>query len=74
MKRLVIAAAAGFIALSGAASAMTSSVFEGDLASVAPSVDASTLTEAQVTAIKQVLFGGDSASEQRSQIYSIVNG
>ncbi len=75
MKRLIIAATAGFVALSGASFAATvDNVFESDLSAYAPNVDASTLTEAQVNAIKLAISSGDSANEVSSYIYSIVNG
>lgn len=75
MKRLLVAATAGFIALSGAASAMTvDAIFEHELRSVAPGVDASTLTDTQINAIKQALASGDSWGQVRSYVYSIING
>jgi hypothetical protein len=74
MNRIIIAATAGFIALSGAASASTDTFFENDLRAVAPSVDAAALSSAQVDAIKQAFSSYDSATELRAYVTSIVNG
>ncbi len=71
MKRIILAAAA-LAAVSGTASAMTSSLFEAQLSTVAPSVDASALSDAQVRDIENVLFSVDSTRELRGRIMSIV--
>lgn len=71
MKRIILAAAA-LAAVSGTASAMTSSLFEAQLSTAAPSVDASALSDAQVRDIENVLFSVDSTRELRGRIMSIV--
>jgi hypothetical protein len=75
MKRLILASTAALIALSAAASATTSTkILEGQLAQVAPSVDVSTLTPAQINAIEQALASGDSAAEVRDYIEALTKG
>jgi hypothetical protein len=72
MTRLMIAATAGLIALSGAAlGANADAVFQSNLRNVAPEVDTASLSPAQVEAIAEAFASSDSASEKRAYIVSI---
>jgi hypothetical protein len=75
MIRLTFAAAT-LLALTGAASAMTGSneLLQSEVKSYVSGVDVGSLTDAQVEAIKLAVYSGDSASEIRAFIQSIVNG
>jgi hypothetical protein len=76
MNRIILTATAAVIAFAGAASAMTEAdgVFVGQLAVVAPGVDAHALSNEQIRAIESALAGIDSPAELRAYITSVVNG
>jgi hypothetical protein len=74
MKRILIATTAGFLALSGAASAMTAGpLFEAQLQNYVSGVDVSALSERQVNALQQIMSSGDSAGEKYRSVRAIVN-
>ena len=73
MTRIIATALVAF-SVAGAAQAMTSaSDIETALRQIAPTVDASTLTEAERVDILSVLLSGDSDSEKRAVINAIAN-
>ncbi len=73
MNRLILAAAAT-LALTGAASAMTSASLQNEVNGYVSGVDLDSLTDAQVNAIKLSVHSGDSSAEVRSFIQSIIRG
>jgi hypothetical protein len=76
MTRKFIAIAATALALAGSAHAMTQAdaVFASSLRGFVSDVDLSSLTQAQIDALKLVIHSGNSASEIRSSVRSIING
>lgn len=73
MKTLIATALIATAALTTASSAMTTPAEDSQIASFAPSVDTSDLTDAQVATILNVIHGGGSDSEKRGVIRSLVN-
>lgn len=74
MNRILIAATAGFLALSGAAAAMTNATatLQAEVDNYVRGVDLDTLSDGQVNAIKLAVHSGDGASQIRAFINSIV--
>lgn len=75
MNRFLIAAAAT-LALTGAAAAMTNATasLQSEVDGYVSGIDLSQLTDAQVDAIKLTVHSGDSPSEVRAFIRSVVGG
>ena len=74
MKRILIASTAGFLALSGAASAMNAGpLLEAQLRNYVPGVEVSALTERQIDALQLVISSGDSAGEKYRSVRAIIN-
>ena len=74
MKRIFTLSAAALIALTGAASAMTSanSLNSAAIHGYAPSADVSAMTDAQIGTIMAVIYGGDSDSEKHRLVNALV--
>ncbi|MFZ5963957.1 hypothetical protein ACOXXX_13485 [Thalassococcus sp. BH17M4-6] len=73
MKRTIAIAAVALTALTGAASAMTTSANQAILQQYAPNIETSTLSEAQIGSLLAIAYSGDSQSEKRAKIRSFVN-